>query len=305
MKILLMSDIHLRTSPTRNRIDNFLETQFSKLEWCFELAKKENCDLFLQGGDLFDSPRASDDLKRRLQSLLRKYSINFCCIFGQHDVRFRQDNLDNTPLGVVESSGLISILSDTPAVFDNVHIYGASWGQPIPQIQDKNAFNVLVIHKMVIQNEEDKIWHGQQNYSTARVLLAKNNFNLILSADNHKTFTDEYNNKTLLNLGSMTRLTSAQMEHKPQTVIFDTSKNEYTIYDIPIKPAEEVFNLEQIEKNRETGEINDKIREYVDLLGGNSEMREWNFVSNLDEFILVNGVRQEVQDIIKLALEVE
>ena len=99
----------------------------------------------------------------------------------------------------------------------------------------------------------------------------------------------------------------ARWSHAVESVsaIFDTSKNEYTIYDIPIKPAEEVFNLEQIEKNRETGEINDKIREYVDLLGGNSEMREWNFVSNLDEFILVNGVRQEVQDIIKLALEVE
>jgi len=297
-----MSDVHLRTSPTRNRIDNFLETQFNKLEWCFELAKKENCELFLQGGDLFDSPRASDDLKRRLQTLLRKYRINFCCIFGQHDIYHHRNDLSNTPLGVVESSGLISILSDTPAVFGDVNIYGASWDQPIPPIQNKDAFNVLVIHKMVIQNEEDKIWHGQQNYSTARILLAKNDYDLILSADNHHHFTDTYNNKTLLNLGSMTRLTSAQMEHKPQVAILDTSKNEYKIYYIPIKPAEEVFNIEQIEKNRETGEINDKIREYVDLLGGNSEMREWDFVKNLDEFMKSRNIKPSVVEIIRQAL---
>ena len=273
MKFLLISDIHLRDSNPRNRCDDFRETQFDKFNWCLELAKKENC-IVLQAGDLFDSVRSSNKLISDTISTIKQYNLDFFTVSGNHDQRHRNRDLTNT-----------------------------HWGDEIPQIQYKKAFTILVIHKMVIQNEEDKIWHGQQNYSTARMLLAKNDYDLILSADNHKTFADEYKGKTLLNLGSMTRLTSAQINHESQVAIFDTDKNEYIIYKIPIKPAAEVFNLEQIEKNKETGEINDKIREYVDLLGGNSEMREWDFARNLDEFIIANNVKQEVQDIIKLTLE--
>jgi len=304
VKFLLISDIHLRDSNPRNRCDDFRETQFDKFNWCLELAKKENC-IVLQAGDLFDSVRSSNKLISDTISTIKQYNLDFFTVSGNHDQRHRNRDLTNTPIEVVQASQAIKLLDDTPVVYDNVHIYGAHWGDEIPQIQYKKAFAILVIHKMVIQNEEDKIWHGQQNYSTARMLLAKNDYDLILSADNHKTFADEYKGKTLLNLGSMTRLTSAQINHESQVAIFDTDKNEYIIYKIPIKPAAEVFNLEQIEKNKETGEINDKIREYVDLLGGNSEMREWDFVKNLDDYITLNSIRQEVQDIIKLTLEVE
>jgi len=303
MKILSFGDIHARSENPRSRIGDYCDILFDKIEYGLVLGGAEGCEYVAMPGDIFQTHRASNYVISRLIKLIKKYNhLKFVGVIGNHDAPFHNLNLDNCPINVLESSEALTVLNDKPLKDNCVHFYGASWGESIPDIQDHTAFNVLLIHKMIIKSEDEKIWHGQSSYITSRGMLAKNNFNLIIAGDNHQTILEEYNGKTLLNMGSLGRMTSSQTKFTPSVAIFDTDKNEYIIYKIPIKPAKEVFNLEQIEKNRETGEINDKIREYVDLLGGNSEMREWDFVKNLDEFIKKHSVKQEVQDIIKLTL---
>ena len=283
------------------RIDNFADTHFNKLEWCFKLGQEHGCELALGPGDIFHSPRASDDTKRRFQDILKRNdNIHFLGIFGQHDVYHYRNDLRNTPLGVVESSGLIEILDNQPYNFDDVYIYGASWNEPIPEILNKKAFNVLVIHKMIIK--EDELYPGQENYFTARMILAKNSFDLIVSGDNHSNFTSEYNGKTLLNMGSLCRMTTAQLNHEPQVAIFDTDTKTYELFKIPIEPPENVFNLEEVEKAKKHKDENGKIKDYIDILSQEAETREWDFVGNLDKFLKSNGIKGSVDKIIKSTL---
>ena len=45
MKFLITGDLHLRASNPENRIDNFFETQLSKVEQIFQIATKNRFDL--------------------------------------------------------------------------------------------------------------------------------------------------------------------------------------------------------------------------------------------------------------------
>lgn len=302
MKILSFGDVHCRQEAPRWRTDNYSDTHFKKMEWCFNLAQREECPVVAMPGDIFHSPRASDDTKRKFQALLRKYeNITTLGIFGQHDVHHYRSDLDNTPLGVVESSGLMYVLRD-PYIGGEADFYGASWNEPIPEIVDSNKINILLIHKMIIK--EDELYPGQENYITARTILAKNKFDLIISGDNHGCFTSEYNGRTLLNMGSLCRMTTAQLNHKPTVAIYDTDTKTYELFEVPIAPSHEVFNLEEVKKIKDHKEIDTSIKEYVDILNGNdSETKELNFVSNLDRFITKNNVRESVASIIKSTLE--
>jgi len=302
MKILMMSDLHLRDSGSRYRVDDFREAQFKKLEWCLQLAVKNNCDCFLQAGDWFDSVRASNQLISDTISLLNKYNIDVYAVSGNHDQRYRDNSLTNTPIKVLESAGVIKLLSGSPLDEGNVNIYGCHWGDEIPEIVDEAKFNALIIHKMIIQNEDEKIWYGQTGYATSRMMLAKNKFDVILSGDNHKSFIDEYQGRLLFNLGSLTRLNVSQLNHSPQIVLFDTDAKTYELFKVPIEPPENVFNLEEVEKAKKHKDENGKIKDYIDVLSQDAETREWNFVSNLEEFVKSNGIKESVAKIIKSTL---
>lgn len=304
MKILMLSDIHLRDSGSRFRIDNFKEVQFRKLEWCLNLGAEQGCELILQAGDLFDSVRASNQLISDTITSFKKVNLDIFAVSGNHDQRFRDRSLVNTPIKVVESAGAIDLLSSDPINYQGVDIYGCHWGDEIPKIVNKDRTNILVIHKMIIQDEDEKIWQGQTGYSTSRMMLTKNKFDVILSADNHKYFIDEYQGRQLFNLGSLTRLNAAQIDYRPKIAIFDTDTKTYKLFEVPITPSSEAFDLEIIAKTKDHKEIDTSIKEYVDILNGtDSETKELNFVSNLDRLIAKYNVRESVVSIIKSTLE--
>ena len=56
MRILFFTDTHIRGTNPQNRKDNFPETLYLKMEEVFDIAKKNNVDILLHGGDIFDRP---------------------------------------------------------------------------------------------------------------------------------------------------------------------------------------------------------------------------------------------------------
>lgn len=305
MKIMNLGDLHSRQETPVYRIDDFKESFFNKLTWCLELAKKEGCKVVNYPGDLFHTAKSSPYIISRMLALHSKYKDDFHIniIAGNHDKLYHSPILDNTAIGVLISSGMFNLIDDKPFKFNEVHFYGASWNEPIPEIQDKTKQNILLIHKMII--EGDTLFPGQENYVTARNIVARNGFDLIVSGDNHKFFTHEYNSKTLLNMGSLCRMTTAQLDHIPKVAIYDTDTKTFEIHDIPIEPTENVFNLEEVLKNKDKKETSEQIKEYIDILSADSGAKEFSFVDNLNNFILKNEIRQSVQDIIKSALEIK
>ena len=73
MKGLASGDWHYREKAPRNRTDSYLTTFFDKIDFIFDTAEMHGCEFIIQPGDLFDSFRASDALKKwMIDKLLSK-----------------------------------------------------------------------------------------------------------------------------------------------------------------------------------------------------------------------------------------
>lgn len=62
MKILYMTDTHIRGTSPRSRTDDFQQAIREKIEEVIDIAERERVDLVLHGGDLFDRPNLSPPL---------------------------------------------------------------------------------------------------------------------------------------------------------------------------------------------------------------------------------------------------
>ena len=290
MKILAVGDIHIRSQKPKNRIDDYAETQFNKINWILQYYKDYTCDLLLIPGDLFDSPFTPYSTLQQYLKLFKIHNPNALSIFGQHDLRYRVSK-DNTPMKVFDSAKVLTIAEGENLMVGEINIYGVSFNKEIPTIHN-DKFNILLIHKMIV--DESPIWETQEEYTKASSILKQNNFDLIVSGDNHNFFVSEYKGKTLINCGSLMRSTIAQKNHIPKIVLYDTDTRKYKIIPIPIRPIEEVMNLKAVEIEKQT---NEKLAAFVK---GLSDYRETglDFMRNLKKRIKEDSISKDIQDLI-------
>jgi hypothetical protein len=178
----------------------------------------------------------------------------------------------------------------------NVSIYGASFGDPIPEIQHKKDFNILVIHEMII---DEKLWDGQEDYQLASRILREHPYNLIISGDNHSFFSQEHKGRILINCGSIMRSTIAQIDHRPKYFVYDIDSGDHDALDIPIEPIKDVMNIEGAKEEKEKDE---KIEAFVEGLDHNVEI-SLNFQKDMNTYLKKNKVDEEITKIIQDCLE--
>lgn len=311
MKLLCVGDWHLRIRCPVNRKGNFYEDQIQKLEFIFDTAVENDCRAILQSGDLGDSPSWSDFLKQKIITLFRQYDIMVLTVLGQHDLKYHSlQSIDRVSIKVLESAGVILVLRDDLAPYgisdvlseEDIKVYGASFGGEIPKVKNKDSLNILVIHKMIIEGPADKVWFGQRDYADAKTFLRKHeDFDLIVSGDNHQGFVISQGKRHLVNCGALMRAEASKemWDHKPFIVIYDTESREIEKVEIPIKPPEEVLNREKIE---EAQERNEKLEAFVAGLSEEYSI-ELDFRKNLDEFLMANEVEEGVKNILGEVLD--
>ena len=306
MKLLLCPDTHLRETNPENRIDDYFTTQSKKEDFIIETAKKNECQAILKPGDIFDSFKASDFL---LAHYIEKYryaiqqpghgleGLHMIVIHGQHDLKFHSKDYTNIPLAVLDAARVIEIAGNEKIIVGDGHdfccIYGASWGEeiPIPEplSRGEKGINILMVHAMI---GNEKIWEGQKDFIYASDFLRKHKeYDLIVSGDNHKTFYCKEGNRFLFNMGSLMRSTIDQTNHKPMVALFDTQSLTYELIQIPIEPAETVFNLEKVEQQKEKSK---EIEAFVEGLKS-TEIVGLDFLSNLQTYLDDNKIEDKLQ----------
>jgi len=297
MKIASCGDQHITNRRPKNRTDDYFGTVLDKFEQECQIAVEENCEIVILPGDVFDSYKENHLVVQCIISLMKKYPpLHFLCVAGQHDQQFHNPDLSGTTLGtLLTHTDLIILLTSKPYIINNTCFYGLSWNEEIPEIITPDCVNILVCHKMIV---DEKLWAQQEGHTWANHILLKYKFDLIVSGDNHKQFTVRKGSQHLVNMGSMMRSTIAQIDHHPAVMIYDTCKQEIFIIDLEIKPFHEVMQIDKATKEKER---NEKLESFVHSLkdkpiGQRTLCRD--FVSSLEEYTTVNDVEQEVQDII-------
>lgn len=237
-----MPDLHLRGTAPARRTDEYYNTQFEKLEFCFETFENGGVEIVCFPGDVFNNyGRDPYYLLVDLLELMSRYSFEVVMVYGQHDLRFHDLEDRNCPARAIITSGSATLLSGFPHIVADAHFYGSSWGESIPEPKTKEAYNVLVCHKTI-----GKAWKTQKDFTPAKHFLKRNAFDLIIAGDNHARFhAHTRNGRHLLNSGSLCRMESDQADHKPCCSIVDTATKEYQIIDVPVKPFEEIMDLSE------------------------------------------------------------
>lgn len=309
MKIICVGDVHLRASNPRYRKDDVRAALFRKLEWIFfnalKVSPKEKPVIIL-AGDVFDSAKTPYSVYQEFAHLLWRYreDVTVFAIYGQHDLTYHSlDSTDRTPLRALQRSGLLYILTPDPVTVsdeegqDDPLFSGCSWGETY-SLEQKG---VLVIHTMVTEN--GALWPGQTEFIEGAILLQKTRFGLIVSGDNHKAFHIRRGHRHLINCGSLLRSNTDQMEHRPIIGIYDTITHDMAIMHVPIDPPENVFDLDQMDRDKRHVGENEKVLALIE--GMKEKTFGLSFQDNLEEYIRENRVADETASLIRRAMEGE
>jgi len=297
MKLLICPDFHLTEKAPEKRIDDFAETSLNKLNFVYKTAVKNNVDVVLQSGDFTNEPTMSYKFLIKLIKCINKYDMTTVTIHGQHSLRYRTRG--NTVLDAIEySCPNLFILDDTFMGRNNIRIYGVGYGGEIPKPKKDNKFSILLIHKMIVGSK--KIWEGQTNITWAKNFLMKNEFDLIVSGDNHAQFMCDINERQFLfNCGTLLRNESDMVDYQPHLILFNTQTLKYKKILVPIKSFDEVFKVDEINK----GKNNDK--EMEEFIKGirNYKNTTLKFKKNLLEYLKENNIEDEIKNVFKEAFE--
>ena len=292
MRLLITGDWHLDEKKPRNRTDTFVQDQQDKIKYILDT----ECFAILQPGDFCNTSKLSDGFKTFWINQLQEKPPLIITIPGQHDMRYHTSDIRNTPMGVLNASGVITVATEKPMSVDNVSIYGAGWEGEIPEILDTSHVNILLIHKTV---SDVALWPGHQ-FTTPKWLLKNTEFDIIVCGDNHKSLLCKEGDRFVVNCGSIMRSNIDQGDHKPIVYIYDTESRKLLPFLIPVKPFKEIMNVEEAEREKE------KNAELDDFIEGLSETNidGLDFKKNLLNYIKENEINQGTINIINEIMEV-
>ena len=303
MKFIACADLHLSDKCPKNRKGDYFKQILIKFEYILKFTQKTNSKLLIVAGDFFDATKVKYKVTNNILAILQKYTdIKILVIPGQHDLNYHVAGLDNTPLGVLETANVVTILNPKDTiVIDGISFLGCGWNE-IP----KNKADVLIMHLMV--TKKDSLWPGQTNYSTAHSILRKYPWaRCIITGDNHAPHVlKTKSGKLQVNCGSLVRSTKAQIGFKPRIYLIDTFQWKAKPIKIPCLLDEDVFDFNQIDideikkEAKEKAEL--KIAKFISTLPKNAKEKP-NFKKILNEVIKQTNPKQSVRNIINNTME--
>lgn len=118
MRLLFLTDTHIRGTSPRSRTDDYQQTIKRKLMEVKELIHRNKVDVVLHGGDVFDRPNLSPAIVRDFVQLFQQFEVPIYAVAGNHDMYgHNPSTLDRTMLGLLDTLGIIQLLHE---------------GQPVP-----------------------------------------------------------------------------------------------------------------------------------------------------------------------------
>ena len=305
MKLGILGDTHFTSRGPNRRLDNYFETQIDKFNQSLDIFEREKCTHIIQVGDLTESPDVSNFVISVIIRLLRERGIVVYCCYGQHDISGHSaSTLKRSPLKVLEAAGVVILLKDKPIEQKNVFVptsndkryimlYGASFGEPVPNTCEDDPYNILVTHRMIGDRE---LYPGQELVSPRKFLRDNPSFDLVICGDYHYRFKDTYDGRMIINSGCLMRKTISKFdqEHIPGVATFDVNENKLDIFELNIQPVEEVFDLSREEKS----DNKNLIKFIENLQESNESTVDWkrNLLKVLEERKACQGVRDLIDN---------
>jgi exonuclease SbcD len=263
MRFLFFTDDHKRGTTPENRKDNFPATLARKLEEVVSIAREQEVDYVLHGGDFFDVPAPAISVCADFLEIYQQFPVPVFTIAGNHDLfGHNSETLPRTMLGFAARLGIVHLLGREPIYLEKkglrVQLTGQGYHFEMDRrdrqldyvIKKKNCdYAIHMVHGMLLQKTLfpgalytliEQIWDTEADFT--------------LAGHNHLGFPDtERDGKYFLNPGALVRLSNHQQEMKRpvQVMIIDFCENPPTYEKIRLKsaaPGEDILDRSRLEE---------------------------------------------------------
>lgn len=257
MRLLYLTDTHIRSGTPQNRKDEFFASMHSKFVEVINLCRRLNVDFIIHGGDLFDVPGPDTLSLDLMRWFLKELERPVYCVAGNHDlIGQRLDSLEQTALGYLARIRLVRLLQPGKEVYlSNGNCVVQLSGQHYHADIDRNPGGagymverkrcdvaVHVVHGMLLPRA-----FSDQVPTTLIADIACTGADFTLCGHAHLGYHESHTGKLFLNPGALARLTSLEKEltRTPQVVYLDfTSSASYRFIQLDsARPGSEVMDL--------------------------------------------------------------
>lgn len=263
---LLVGDLHLRSTCPARRTDDFVETQWRKVNQIFTIAREYGVPI-LQVGDISDqSGMVADSSDRSKGRFDLKTLVRYLPLFIQHNLEHlvfavpgnhdllgaNLRSLKDSVIGVFAAAKGLTVLGHEPrplssagepsskkAVWLVGHTYMHRDEPPVP---DVTGTKVLVTHEMVLK---DKLFREQEDFRYADEYLTLNSgFDVVICGHYHYPFEERSGKRLLINPGAVVRSKASRgdMSMEPGVVLINFETRETKRVVLEHEPAERVFD---------------------------------------------------------------
>jgi predicted phosphodiesterase len=285
-----------------SRTDDYVSAQWGKLEFLKKLSQQNDDCPILCAGDVFDYWKATP----WLCAWAYQYLPDMITIPGNHDLPMHSlDQYEKSALFLLEQVGRLKVITD-PAErirHKRLEITGVPFGQldklkAIPIKENGSTRRILLLHKLIWPGERPP-WADQHRVQSAEEILRQygDQFDLIVTGDNHSSFIAESEGCILVNPGSMLRATADQIDFEPCCYLYFAKEN--WIESVPFPIVDKVHDTHHLTSKRER---DSRLSAYIERMGEGWE-QGISFRDRLQLFFEVNKTPARIRDIIWKHLE--
>lgn len=258
-KIYFVPDVHLQEYSPRSRKDSYPTTILEKLEYIVNVVNENNgiC-IFL--GDIFNAVNLPMNYMYRIIDVFKKFNKVPYMIYGNHDLaRNNPELMDRTPLGLLETTGLVQQLQHLE-IEGKVVIDGAHYTQAI-QPASQLTSTISPMKKICVAHVffEDKF---AEHYNLRVEDCVKLGYDYYVLGHLHDRMpVYKCNAFEVYRIGSLSRGTANENQLTRDEVFileYDTLLDEFKDVSIPCLPARDVFK-ESVFLRKEEKQNMDKI----------------------------------------------
>ena len=309
MKFLYVTDTHIRGTTPRNRLDVYVDTLKEKLEEVIALANKEEVDVLLHGGDVFDRPDLAPNIVGQFAKIFMKAKMPIYVVAGNHDTfGHNPETISRTMLGLMDSFGVMNVIEPSkPVLFVKDGLRIQISGQPYhydldhrdPKLDyypaNETDAHILIhlVHSMLVEKALpegiahtiiDHIWG-----TTADILL---------TGHYHGGFgIKKRNGKYICNPGALSRVNNhwSEMSRTPKVIIGTVSSESISLSEYPLtcaKNGEDVLDRSYLEKAVHQEE---KLHQFVQQVKETSKFQTLNMNDIIQEIASLQNVEEKVK----------
>ena len=275
-RLLLIGDIHLADKPPSVRTETYTEDILEKIRWCATYANEHELDAVISLGDVFHIKSPSRNSHALVQAAAEAFTVFSGITYivpGNHDiVADRLDSLPGQPLGslalhprIVLAQGYLPELEVVAVPYlDDLEEFVRRCADDVVDLIP-NPVSLIVTHQSIFPPGQ----HPPYPHINADVLAA--NWSTTPLAYGH--IHDQHgfyqaNGVWFCNNGAISRgsLHEETVNREPRVTVFDSEADgcPFTSVDVPHRPAEEVFRLDEVAEQKAAEE---RLDEFLTRVG--------------------------------------